>query len=206
MTRPALGGAPRAEETGENGFPPVLVRARVCAGDVSISYVQAGEGLPVVVLGAAPESDTTRLLFLERLSRHLRVLAPAMEDGARAAGGGDGGTRVAFSRRLRDFIDGLGLGPVGLVAEESFGVRALAFSLADPERVERVALVLRDGPDPSAAPGTTRDTFAATGTPVLVLRVGVGDRDPDSWAATCSADLVGFLAGAAEALPGSIAP
>jgi hypothetical protein len=192
--------------TGSKAGPPVLVRAQVFAGDVSISYVQAGEGRPVVVLGASPESDTTRLLFLERLSRHLRVLAPAMEDGARAAAGEDGGTRVAFSRWLRGFIDGLGLGPVGLVAEEAFGVPALAFSLADPERVERVALVLRDEPDPSTAPGTTRDTFAGTETPVMVLRVGAGDREPDSWPATCSADLVGFLTAAVEAPPGSIGP
>lgn len=206
MTRPALGEAPRGEEPGADGAPPVLVRARVCAGDVAISYVQAGEGCPVVVLGAAPESDTTRLLFLETLSRHLRVLAPAMEDGGRATAGEDGGTRVAFSRWLRGFIDGLGLGPVGLVAEEAFGVPALGFSLADPERVDRVALVLRDEPDPSMAPGTSRDTFAATGTPVMVLRVGAGDREPDSWAATWSADLVGFLTGAAEPPPGSIGP
>lgn len=126
-----------------------------------------------------------------------------MEHEGCAEAGEGGGTPVAFSRWLRDFIDGLGLGPVGLVAEEPHGVPALGFSLADPERVHCLALVFRGEPDPVVSVAPSRDAFIGAGTPVMVLRVGARHGDPGSSVAACSTDLVAFLTDQAEPRPGS---
>jgi len=192
------GRGPNAPAWADGG----LVQARVIAGDVSIPYVQGGEGRPVVLLGGAPRGVATSLLSWEALSRDYRVVAPVLERGGLVHVDGDSRVRVAFSRWLQDFLDGLGLAEVALVAEEPFGVPALAYALSDPDRVRRIALVFHDTHDPAGSDAAVRDGFARTGTSVLVVRVGAGH----GGVGASSADLIRFLADAEKPTREGVAP
>ena len=55
-----------------------------------------------------------------------------------------------------------------MVAEEGCALRALSFALTDPARVERVALVFRDLPDPSLTGGALPELLGRSGHPLLV--------------------------------------
>jgi hypothetical protein len=72
-------------------------------------------------------------------------------------------------------MDGLGLARVSVVAQGRFAVPALGFSLVDPERVGRLALVFRDEHDPDFPLAAATDRFAVASISLLVLRVATND-------------------------------
>ena len=176
---------------------PEAIRARVFTGDVSIPYVLAGEGLPVLLL--RPESDgeptdeATDDLCFRGLARHLRVVAPVLPNGGDVHAAGGRGARSAFSRQVRDFMDGLGLARVSVVAQGRFAVPALGFSLVDPERVRRLALVFRDELDPDFPLAAATDRFEVASTSLLVLRVATKDGVGGPWAERSLDPLLRFL-------------
>lgn len=102
------------------------VRASVCAGGVETDYVRVGRGVPVLLL-AAPD-DPDRDTLLRSLGAQARVIAPRIPAG------------VDFASWLRDFLDGVGVLPVRIVATGALVTPALEFAAADPSRVERVTI------------------------------------------------------------------
>lgn len=145
---------------------PVPVRCVVSAAARDTEYLRAGWGLPPVVLLAA-DGDAPALVA--PLARHFRVVAPGAA-AARAAGG-----REEFVAWLRDFIDGVGLPPVALVAEPALADAGAGFAAAEPARV--ACLVLLGGEPPlrpecplllhPAAPGASADDVAAAIAPFI---------------------------------------
>ncbi|HKJ02999.1 MAG TPA: hypothetical protein VJ997_11110, partial [Longimicrobiales bacterium] len=79
---------------------------------------------------------------------------------------------MPFTAWVRGLLDGLGLPVVGVVADGGFGILALGFTLADPERVDRLVLAFRDVADPRVRGAAFEDALTVTGRPVLVVRVG----------------------------------
>lgn len=162
------------------GAPPLAVapiRAVVQAGSTETRYCRAGSGAPVLLLGAGGMAGPFVLPLFHALAGSFRVIAPEPPGDA----GGDG---VPVCRWLRDVIDGLGLARPSIVADESLGVACLSFALADPERVERLVLVRRDG----ALDDPLEDALALSGHPLLLLHAG---EDVER----CAAELTRFLNG-----------
>ena len=162
-------------------------RATVYAGPSATDYVRAGKGATVLLLARhAPHP------LFATLVAHFRVIAP--EPPHRIASHEHGwGSAQPFASWLRGFLDGLGLSRVSLVADESFGLRALHFCLTEPMSVERIALLVRGVADSavSAVGGSAR--HGHSGHPLLIRS------DTEDGDTTLSADIVRFLSGAVGA-------
>jgi hypothetical protein len=103
------------------------VRATVFAGGVETEYYRSGSGSPVLLL-LTPPGDPDRDRLIRLLSPRARVIAPRIP------------AAVEFSSWLRDFLDGIGMLPVHIIAAEALSAPALLFAAADPSRVEQVTL------------------------------------------------------------------
>jgi len=148
MSLPPI-ATPGAPERGEPA------RAVLTAGGVETAYVRVGAGAPVVVLRAGDDDGAPSPLVLALADRY-RVLAPVRP--AALAGQGDD----AFAAWLRDVLDGLGVDGATIVAEGAMAPPALAFALADPMRVRRIALVIDDAGLTVPAPARVAAFDAAT--------------------------------------------
>ena len=144
-----------------------FTRAAVDAGAISTTYLRAGRGAPVVVLGGDSEGATESRALFVALAEHFRVIAPEMvRAGSRSVGGGTSVT--AFSTWLRGFLDGLGILQASLVVREEWALRALGFCLTDPLRVDRLVLCYDDADDPAVCAAAAPDLLGGTGHPLLV--------------------------------------
>jgi hypothetical protein len=103
------------------------VRATVFAGGVETEYLRVGSSTPALLFLAAPD-DPDRDSVIRSLGVQGRVVAPSIPAG------------VDFATWLRDFLDGIGVLPVRIVATEALGAPALLFAAADPSRVEQITL------------------------------------------------------------------
>lgn len=114
-------------------------RATVYAGITATDYVRAGNGETVLLL---TWQHAEHPLFVP-LTRAFRVIAPELP--CRIVDCvGEACRSPSFALWLRDFLDGLGIPRVSIVADESFALDAFRFSLTEPTRVDRVAVVIRD--------------------------------------------------------------
>lgn len=167
--------------------PAALTRATVYAGATATEYVRAGCGAPVLLLaerGADP--------LLTALGARFRVIAPELP--CRVVTPEPGTSAPPFSVWLRDFLDGLGIARVDVVATEAYGVRALSYCLVDPARVGRIALLFRDASDPTAGGGSP-EPLGRSGHRLLVRR----ETDEDGSGAI--ADVLAFLTDGACGAP-----
>ena len=101
------------------------MRATVFAGGVETEYYRSGSGSPVLLL-LMPPGDSDRDRIMRVLSPRARVLAPKVPQAAE------------FSSWLRDFLDGVGVVPVHIVATAAFALHARDFAASDPASVEQV--------------------------------------------------------------------
>jgi hypothetical protein len=134
--------------------------AEVRAHDQVMRYRRAGAGRPVVVLRGAPDALWPELE--SDLAARFRVLTPELSD--------DGGDTTA---RARDFLEGVGLDRVTLLAAEPFCVAALELVLLDACQVERLVLVPAGAPGETGLDGTLSTALAGVGVPLLVVRRGL---------------------------------
>ena len=144
-----LGGARRHD----------VARAVLTAGGVETTYVRMGMGRTVLVLRSGDRDDRPSPL-VAALADRFRVIAPVRPAALRD--GGDGASGDAFATWLRDLLDGLGLDGATIVAEGAVAVPTLAFALADPLRVRRVALFMDDAALTVPAPPCVAAFDAAT--------------------------------------------
>jgi pimeloyl-ACP methyl ester carboxylesterase len=126
-------------------FSSDVVCARVVAGDIDICYYAVGRGAPVVLLVANRQvlSD-----LLDRLPRHLRVIAPTGIPVEIVATAPADELAAAW---LRGFLDTLGLECVTLAADTSLASAALAYALAEPDRVTRLIFLRSAAREPNAS-------------------------------------------------------
>lgn len=182
----------------------LLARAAVDAGAVTTYYARLGSGEPILVLGIEGAGDSLGYVLLAPLASHFRVIAPEplVECGkVRLALPGSLGA-PAFSTWLRDFLDGLGVEQVGIVAEGKLAIPSLCFALSEPGRVRRLVLLYPDTPEPIPCESVIGEVLHPSGTPLLVLRMAEGAGDPASPLAPqlCEA-VIHFLSGEAEEPP-----
>lgn len=104
-------------------------QAVVRAGDAVVAYLRTGAGKPVLLLRRADSDVLLWATLLERISEQFRVLLPeSMPDEA------------SFANWFAAFHDGLGLGPVRIVADSAYGVAVLRMALVHSDRVDRLVI------------------------------------------------------------------
>lgn len=111
--------------------PLPLCRAGVRAGGTLTDYLCAGTGPPVILLTAAHCRRAARLRLLLVLARGCRSYAPQLP----------GSDPKDFPVWLAGFLDGLGLGAVGLVVTWQLAPTAMAHARLYPWQVRRLALI-----------------------------------------------------------------
>ena len=137
--------------------------AEVRAHDQVMRYRRAGAGRPLVVIRGRPDALWPELE--SDLAARFRVLTPELSD--------DGDVAA----RARDFLEGVGLDRVALLAAEPFCVSALELVLLDACQVERLVLVPSGAAAETGLDGTLATTLAGVTVPLLVVRRGLSS-DP----------------------------
>ena len=108
---------------------------------LSIRYLAAGEGSPLVLLHGAGDNSLDWRWVFRALARKHRVYAPDLP------GSPDSGRPVAdyspafFERFAAGFLDALGIGRATLVGNSLGGLVALRLALSEPARVDSLVLV-----------------------------------------------------------------
>ena len=120
------------------GSRRTLVRASVCAGGLTTTYLRTGTG-PIVVLLGARFHDAASNPTIGLVADEHRVVIPDLE----SVRSDDGLLGVEFSGWLRAFLDGLGADDVVLVASDDVAPDAIAFARSDSDRVRRLVLPTR---------------------------------------------------------------
>ena len=106
------------------------VRAWVHCGARQMAYARAGNGRTLVLLTEWKTEEPFPLLF-QALAQTFRVILPDLA----SAGGCEGMCGVG------ELLDTLGLGRVSVIADAKFAADALLVARAEPDRIERVALI-----------------------------------------------------------------
>ena len=120
--------------------------ARICLGrgepdGIDLHYVSAGHG-PVILLvhGLGGFAESWRQT-LEALEPHSRTIALDLPGFGQSGKPDRPYTLGFFAQVLEELLEALGVGRIRLVGHSLGGAVALAFALAHPERVERLALL-----------------------------------------------------------------
>lgn len=110
--------------------------------DLTVSYVRAGKGLPVVFLHGWPEWKQSWQHNIPALSQHFDCIAPDLRGFGRTtskvARPADGAPPQLLAKDLRDFADAIGLDTFAIVSHDVGSFVAQQFALAWPERVTRL--------------------------------------------------------------------
>ena len=144
---------------------PAETLAEVRAHDQVMRYHRAGAGRPLVVLRSAGADPFWPELAADLGSR-FRVITPELP-----ADCDDVAAWVA------DFLEGVGLNRVLLVAAEPCCLPALELVLLNGCQVERLVLVPAGAVGETGLDGTLASAFASPGVPLLVVRRGLSAAD-----------------------------
>jgi pimeloyl-ACP methyl ester carboxylesterase len=133
---------PRGKEKTEVGRVNAAVKAQnVEIGGLSIRYLAAGEGPPLVLLHGAGDNALDWRWVIPDLATTHRVYAldlPGSPDSARPA---VDYSPAFFERFVASFVDTLGIGPATFVGNSLGGLIALRLALSEPTRVTALILV-----------------------------------------------------------------
>ncbi|MEO8448718.1 MAG: hypothetical protein ABI647_02945 [Gemmatimonadota bacterium] len=159
-------------------------RAAVRVGDVVTRYLRAGVGRPVLLLRGSQEPDLFWSGLAAGLAERVRVIVPELSE-----------PFADFSGWLLAFLEGLGLHSVGVVAEDAAGLAAIAFALAEPDRIQQIVLLTVASSEPADNDPGFGEPLAPRGLAVPLLIV---PRD--------AADLLGQVTRFLTAGPGPASP
>jgi hypothetical protein len=144
--------------------PAEIVLATVHAGGEEMHYGRLGAGPPVLLVMPEAADSGVPARLVEALSERFRVYVLT------SPGCGEGGAPAALL--LQRFLDGVGLERVCVVADASCAAEVLWLARADPERIERVALVLGEAADPAVPATLPVLGDEPNGSAMLLLRMG----------------------------------
>ena len=139
---------------------PAETLAEVRAHDQVMRYRRAGAGRPLVVLRGGPESLWPDLD--DDLATHFRVVTPELPSDCEDV--------AAWARQ---FLEGVGLDRVTLLAADPCCVAALELALLNAYQVERLVLVPSGVAGETGLDGTIATTLAGVSVPLLVVRRGL---------------------------------
>jgi pimeloyl-ACP methyl ester carboxylesterase len=141
---------------------PAETLAEVRAHDQVMRYRRAGSGRPLVVLRGADDPDALWPELDAELVSCFRVVTPELPADCE-----DVAAWVA------DFLEGLGLDRVAVLAAEQCCLSALELVLLDAGQVERLVLVPAGAVSETGLDGTLATTLAGVAVPLIVVRRGL---------------------------------
>jgi pimeloyl-ACP methyl ester carboxylesterase len=172
VSTPRIAATPRLEPSAE-----------VRAHNQVIRYHRSGTGPVVLLLGADADPSPLWPEVLGALTNGFRLIVPVLPVVDTAA------------QLLADFLEGLGVAGVSVIASSQYCIPALELALRDVDQIARVVLVPDGGSAGSAWDGALTTRAREASVPLLVIRRGT----PASEALTL---LAHFLAGGAPAAHG----
>ncbi len=108
---------------------------------MQMSYLQAGEGVPLLLLHGFPQHSHMWRKVIPELASHYLVIAPDL----RGMGGSsilpDGYDKKTLAEDLRAFVEALKLDPFYLIGYDLGGGVAYAFAATNPEKVRKFAIM-----------------------------------------------------------------
>ena len=140
--------------------------AEVRAHDQVMRYRRAGAGRPLVVLRAASGPDALWPELDEALSTRYRVITPELPHSC-----------DDVAAWMGDFLEGVGLDRVILVAAEPCCLAALELTLLNGDQVDRLVLVPSGSVGETGLDGSLATTLAGVPVPLLVVRRGLPARE-----------------------------
>jgi pimeloyl-ACP methyl ester carboxylesterase len=114
---------------------------RIDVDGLSIRYLTAGEGSPLVLLHALGEDALDWRWVIPALARAHRVCAPDLPGFGDSAKPAVDYSPAFFERFLAAFLDALGIERAAVVGNSLGGLAALRLALSDPPRVTALGLV-----------------------------------------------------------------
>jgi pimeloyl-ACP methyl ester carboxylesterase len=111
------------------------------AGDLEVSYLEAGRGTPVVLVHGNWATGSWWEPTLARLPAGRRGIAPDMRGRGRTRGPDNDYSIRSLADDLRSFADSLDLGSFDLVGHSLGSCVAIQFALAHPERLRSLTVV-----------------------------------------------------------------
>jgi hypothetical protein len=141
--------------------PPVSL-AEVRAHDQVMRYHRAGVGRPLVLLRTAAAPDALWPELEEQLVARFRVLTPELPPDCEDV-----------AAWVKDFLEGVGLDRVVVVATDPCCLSALELTLLGAQQIERLALVPSGLAGETGLDGTLATTFQGVPVPLLVVRRGL---------------------------------
>jgi hypothetical protein len=142
--------------------PPATCCAEVRAHDQVMRYRRSGVGRAVLVLGPTDGTQPLWPELTDALAARFRVIVPEVP-----------ATDTGVSAWLADFVEGLGITGIGVVAAERLSIPTLELALLDPERVARVVLVRDDATGEAGLDGGPGIAAREGPVPLLVVRRGL---------------------------------
>jgi len=141
---------------------PAGTLAEVRAHDQVMRYHRAGAGRPLVLLRAAAAPDALWPELEAQLIGRFRVFTPELPP--------DCDDVAAW---VKDFLEGVGLDRVRLIAADPCCLSALELTLLGADQIERLVLVPGGQAGETGLDGTLATAFAGVSVPLLVVRRGV---------------------------------
>ena len=108
--------------------------------DITLNYVEMGEGFPLVLLHGNGENHTYFKRQMEPFSRRYRVIALDTRGHGDSPRGTAPFTLEQFAEDLREFLDQRGIARCHLLGISDGGNNALLFALKYPQYVEKLVL------------------------------------------------------------------
>jgi pimeloyl-ACP methyl ester carboxylesterase len=123
----------------------IVEERNIDVGGLSIHYVAAGEGPPLVLLHALGESALDWRWILPALAHTNRVYAPDLPGFGYSAKPSAEYSPDFFARFVAAYLDALGLDRSALVGNSIGGPAALRLALSEPARITALGLVASAG-------------------------------------------------------------
>lgn len=107
----------------------------------SVSYVEGGEGPPLVYVHGWPLGARPTDSMLQRLAEDFHLYAPNLPGFGKSEPLGSEHTVENFARFLGEFIDALGLEKISLISCSLGGMISLAYALENREKLDALVLI-----------------------------------------------------------------
>ena len=147
-----------------DALPPEL-RAEVCANDRIMHYRRSGAGLPILLMFAAPATTPLTDELTRVLATKFRLIVPEMPLG------------INPTDWIAEFLEGIGLTAVTLIAAGPFCMAAIELALRDDDQVSRLALIPDGEADDSMHDEAVLTTFGPAQIPAIIVRPDLEARD-----------------------------
>jgi pimeloyl-ACP methyl ester carboxylesterase len=172
------------------GVAAHAVTATVHAGGTLMQYWRGGAGPAVLLVQGRVVDFEHHDRWRSVLATRFRLYAPA------PVPPGGAGADEPLGLLLQRFLEGIGLRRVAIVADGETAGEALWLALLEPERIERILIILPGSPDPEAPAALLSELVVQRRLPVLAVRMMVPAADTE---AACKspgmARALSFLAG-----------